>query len=98
MLLGTGNRQGRLWAVVMKMDAVKPHVHHPPLGLPNGSVRALLTLLIVAVVIAQVARGEKVSTPWTETLMIALGHYFSTRRVLKLPPGLGHQLEADGEV
>jgi hypothetical protein len=29
----------------------------PPLGLPSGSVRALLTLLIVAVVITQVVRG-----------------------------------------
>jgi hypothetical protein len=82
----------------MKMDAVKPHVHHPPLGLPNGSVRALLTLLIVAVVIAQVARGQHVSTLWTETLMIALAHYFSTRRFIKLAPDMIHRLEADGAV
>jgi len=76
----------------------KPIVHHPPLGLPNGSVRALLTLLIVAVVVCQVARGQHVSTLWTETLMIALAHYFSTRRFIKLAPDLIHQLEAEGAV
>ena len=75
-----------------------PIAHRPPLGLPNGSVRALLTLLIVAVVISQVARGQHVSTLWTETLMIALAHYFSTRRFIKLAPELIHQLEAEGAV
>jgi hypothetical protein len=35
-------------------------------------VRALLTLLIVAVVLVQVARGREVEPLWTETLMIAL--------------------------
>jgi hypothetical protein len=76
----------------------KPIAHHPPLGLPNGSLRALLTLLIVAVVVSQVARGQHVSTLWTETLMIALAHYFSTRRFIKLAPELIYQLEAEGEV
>src|SRR5262249_36360605 len=52
----------------------------PPLGLPNGSVRALLTLLIVAVVFVQVARGHQIEALWTETLMIALAHYFTSRR------------------
>ncbi len=78
----------------MATDAVNPH--RPPLNLPHGSVRALLTLLIVAVVIAQVARGEHISTLWTETLMIALAHYFGTRRFIKLPPELLHRLEAEG--
>ncbi len=78
--------------------ARQPIVHRPPLGLPNGSVRALLTLLIVAVVVSQVARGQHVSTLWTETLMIALAHYFSTRRFIKLAPELIHQLEAEGAV
>jgi hypothetical protein len=76
----------------------KQIAHHPPLGLPNGSVRALLTLLIVAVVVSQVARGQHVSTLWTETLMIALAHYFSTRRFIKLAPELIHQLEAEEAV
>jgi hypothetical protein len=58
----------------------------PPLGLPSGSVRALLTLLIVAVVMAQVVRGREVEPLWTETLMIALAHYLTSRRFLHLVP------------
>lgn len=43
-----------------------------PLGLPTGSIRALLTLLIVGVVIVQVVRGQEIELLWAETLMIAL--------------------------
>jgi hypothetical protein len=82
----------------LRIDSLTKPTSRPPLGLPNGSVRALLTLLIVAVVITQVARGHGVSTLWTETLMIALAHYFSTRRFIKLAPELIHQLEAAGAV
>ncbi len=82
----------------LRIDNLTKPSSRPPLGLPNGSVRALLTILIVAVVIAQVARGQLVSTLWTETLMIAPAHYFSTRRFIKLPPELIHQLEAAGAV
>jgi hypothetical protein len=35
-----------------------------PLGLPSGSIRALLTLVIVAVVAAEVVRGRAVATLW----------------------------------
>jgi hypothetical protein len=49
-------------------------------------VRALLTLLIVAVVLVQVARGREVELLWTETLMIALAHYFTSRRFIRLSP------------
>jgi hypothetical protein len=80
----------------MLLDPKKRTTSRPPLNLPNGSVRALLTLMIIAVVIAQVARGQHVSTLWTETLMIALAHYFSTRRFIKLAPEVVHQLEAEG--
>ncbi len=72
--------------------------HRPPLGLPNGSVRALLTIMIVAVVIAKTIRGEHVETLWTETLMIALAHYFTSRRFIKLAPDVVRQLESDGAV
>jgi hypothetical protein len=82
----------------LRIDSLAKPRSRPPLGLPNGSVRALLTILIVAVVISQVARGQVVSTLWTETLMIALAHYFSTRRFIKLAPELIHQLEAAGAV
>ena len=73
--------------------ASKPH---PPLGLPRGSVRALLTLLIVAVVISQLLRGEVVQLLWTETLMIALAHYFASRRFIRLPPDVINRLVAEG--
>jgi hypothetical protein len=61
-------------------------------------VRALLTLLIVAVVLVQVARGRDVEPLWTETLMIALAHYFTSRRFLRLTPEVIRRLEAEGQV
>ena len=68
------------------------------MGLPSGSVRALLTLLIVAVVLVQVARGREVEPLWTETLMIALAHYFTSRRFIRLAPEAIRRLEAEGAV
>jgi hypothetical protein len=88
----------------MKTDAITPIEPQgpigirPPLGLPNGSVRALLTLLVVAVVIAQVIRRREVETLWTETLMIALAHYFTSRRFIHLPPEIMRHLECEGHV
>lgn len=70
----------------------------PPLGLPSGSVRALLTLLIVAVVIVQMIRGKDVELLWTETLMIALAHYFTSRRFIKLPPDMIRRLTEEGRI
>jgi hypothetical protein len=70
----------------------------PPLGLPRGSVRALLTLLIVAVVIVELARGREVELLWTETLMIALAHYFTSRRFIRLSPELIHRLTEEGQI
>ena len=70
----------------------------PPLGLPSGSVRALLTLLIVSVVIVQVVRGKEVEPLWTETLMIALAHYFTSRRFIDLAPDVVKHLEAEGHL
>jgi hypothetical protein len=70
----------------------------PPLGLPRGSIRALLTLLIVAVVIVQVVRGQEVELLWAETLMVALAHYFTSRRSLNLPPDVIRRLAAEGHV
>jgi len=70
----------------------------PPLGLPNGSVRALLTLLVVAVVIAQVCRRREIEPLWVETLMIALAHYFTSRRFIHLAPEVIGRLEAEGHL
>ena len=69
---------------------------HSPLGLPSGSIRGLLTLLIVAVIIAEVARGRSVEILWTETLMIALAHYFTSRRFIQLPAATTRRLEDEG--
>ncbi len=70
----------------------------PPLGLPTGSVRALLTLLIVGVVVVQTVRGQEIELLWAETLMIALAHYFTTRRFLNLPPEVIRRLAEEGHV
>lgn len=78
--------------------APMPGSIRPPLGLPSGSVRALLTLLIVAVVVVQLVRGQQVEMLWNETLMIALAHYFTSRRFLKLPPEVIRQLRDQGYV
>ncbi|MFN9035546.1 MAG: hypothetical protein ACK5YO_04580, partial [Planctomyces sp.] len=51
----------------------------PPLGLPNGSVRALLTLMVVGVVIQAVVRGQELDIIWTESLMITLAYYYTSR-------------------
>lgn len=70
----------------------------PPLGLPPGSVRALLALLVVAVVIVLGVRGKELDTLWSETLMIVLAHYFSSRRLVDLPADLQRQLEEAGTI
>lgn len=69
-----------------------------PLGLPAGSVRALLTLLVVGYIIGQTWRGLPLRLLWTETLMIVLAHYFTSRRFVQLSPELRETLEADGRI
>jgi hypothetical protein len=69
-----------------------------PLGLPPGSVRALLAILIVCVVLVQTVRGHSIDLLWSETLMIVLAHYFSTRRMIDLPAELRRQLEESGAI
>lgn len=68
----------------------------PPLGLPVGSVRALLTLFIIAVVTVSVAKGRKLDILWIETLLIALAHYFTSRRFIDLPPHVLKKIQEDG--
>jgi hypothetical protein len=76
----------------------EPPKDWPPLGLPRGSVRALLTFLIVAVVVVQMVRGQEVELLWAGTLMIALAHYFTSRRSINLPPDVIRRLVAEGHV
>lgn len=68
----------------------------PPLGLPSGSVRALLTLITVAVVVSNLAHGVKPDALWIGTLLVALAHYFASRRAVVLPPDVIARLESEG--
>ena len=70
----------------------------PPLGLPTGSVRALLTLIVVAVVVSRVAVGRPPDPLWIETLLIALAHYFTSRRFVSLSPAVLQRLEQEGVI
>jgi hypothetical protein len=79
-------------------DRTENPVARPPLGLPTGSVRAILAILIVAVVIVETVRGHDIDQLWTETLLIALAHYFTSRRFVGLSPAVLRRLEDEGHV
>ena len=70
----------------------------PPLGLPTGSVRALLTLIIVAVVVTKLSLARELDALWIETLLIALAHYFTSRRFVSLSPEVLQRLEQEGVI
>ena len=67
---------------------------HNTLGLPPGSIRALLTLMTVGFIVVQTARGFRVGLLWYESLMIVLAHYFAHRRFVPLSPAMREQLKA----
>ena len=67
-----------------------------PLGLPAGSVRAALTLMVVAFIVYQTATKHEVGLLWSETLMIVLAHYFTSRRFVELPKEVKEDLIARG--
>jgi len=66
------------------------------LGLPAGSVRALLTLMTVGFSVVQTARGVRVGLLWFESLMIVLAHYFAHRRFVPLSAEMRGRLRAEG--
>ncbi len=70
----------------------------PPLGLPTGSVRALLTLLILAIVVHEIVLQREVAVIWTETLVISLAYYFTYRRFVSLPRDVIARLEREGAI
>ena len=87
------------------------HINSPPvrlllhaprrqmvLGLPPGSIRALLTLMTVGYIVAQTARGIHVSLLWFESLMIVLAHYFANRRFVSLSPKVCEKLKAENVI
>lgn len=53
----------------------------PPLNLPVGSVRALLTLAVLFTVWSQLLRGREVGQEMQDTLLLVLGYYFGARAV-----------------
>lgn len=69
-----------------------------PLGLPSGSVRALLTMIVVAVTCSDILNDRKIDPVWAQTLMIALAHYFTSRRFIQLPPELLRRFESEGVI
>jgi hypothetical protein len=81
---------------VATIPGVIQAVTYPPLGLPAGSVRALLTLTCVAVVVVETARGQPLDLFWVEALLISMAHYFTSRRFVSLPPATIRKLENDG--
>lgn len=74
----------------------------PPLGMPTGSVRALLALMVVAVVVTKLARGDEFNNEhdllWVLTLVVSLTHYFTSRRFVPLSPEVRGQLEDEGVI
>ena len=82
--------------VMMQESAEIPG--RPPLGLPQGSVRALLAFMVVLVIVVEVVRNASIEVIWTETLMIVLAHYFSSRRFIQLPPDVVRRLQEEGHL
>ena len=85
-----------MWQI-HSMDTAPPPT--PPqirktLGLPPGSIRALLTLMTVGFIVVQTARGRSVGLLWSESLMIVLAHYFAQRRFVPLSPAVREHLKA----
>ncbi len=70
----------------------------PPLGLPTGSVRALLTLIVMAVVATKMVLNQPMESLWIETLLITLAHYFTSRRFVALSPQVMQRLEQEGVI
>ena len=49
-----------------------------PLGLPTGSVRTLLTLIVAEVVVTNFTLNRPPDVLWIETLLIVLTHNFTS--------------------
>lgn len=76
----------------------QPVKRRAPLGIPRGSIRALLTILVVGFIVMQTSQKQTIGLLWSETLMIMLAHYFTSRRFVELPRELREQLEAEGKI
>ncbi len=78
-----------------------------PLGLPYGSVRALLSLMVLGMVVIDVLVGrnsagvataadDMVEVLWSECLVIVMAGYFTTRKFVRLPNDVVERLEKEG--
>lgn len=67
-----------------------------PLGLPPGSVRAIVALTVVGVFVWLTWHGKPVGTLLSEAMLIVLAHYFASRQLLTVPAPLRQQLEEQG--
>lgn len=82
----------------MQLEPSGPPTEWPPLGLPTGSIRAILTLIVVGVVTHSVVTQRDLDVLWTETLLIALAHYFTARRFVALPQDVVTRLQSEGVI
>ena len=67
-----------------------------PLGIPPGSVRALMSLFVVFVTCWLMVRGEEVPLAVSEALFTVLAYYFATRAHVKLMEA-AQARESEGE-
>ncbi len=70
----------------------------PPnaLGLPLGSVRALVALTVIAVYLMQTLGGQVAGLLLSESVLIVLAHYFASRRMLAVSPQNMQRLREQG--
>lgn len=66
----------------MADDAPEP-APTPPLRLPVGSVRALITLSVLGTVWAQLLLGKTTSEELRDTMLLVLGYYFGVQRLAR---------------
>lgn len=66
-----------------------------PLGMPPGSIRALVAMTVVLVVINETLAGREVSLLISETLLIVLAHYFGSRHATSPSVGAAGPTGAD---
>ena len=69
----------------------------PPLNLPVGSVRALITLAVLGTVWAQLVRSIPVNDVLQNTLLLVLGYFFGTHATGTMAPADGLARKLDGE-
>ncbi|CAK0749338.1 conserved membrane hypothetical protein [Gammaproteobacteria bacterium] len=67
-----------------------------PLGLPPGSVRAIVALTVVGVFVWFTWHGKPMGIMLSEAMLIVLAHYFASRQLLTMSAPLRQQLEAQG--